>query len=158
MAGEAAQRLVAHQGAVQPPVQCVALEKIPAHAADNTATVGWLRAGGEARIDAAVSIELGELRRSTARSLGNELAGKGQVRGSGTLALTQDAVHFAQWATDRSLRIPRSSITRVDTARSHLGKRVGADLLRIAWSSEAGDDVVAFQVPDLGDWLLALRT
>jgi hypothetical protein len=109
--------------------------------------------GGEARI---ASLGVDPVRRSAARSLGVTSLGRGQVRGSGTLALTGDELIFLLAVPARETRIALGSITRVDTCRSHLGKSVGSKLLRITWNAETGEDSLALQVPDLDDWYAAL--
>ena len=97
------------------------------------------------------------LREDDANSFGVESAGPWQVRGNGTLALTGEELVFAQWVPDRVLRIPRSAIVQATTARSHLGKTVGKDLLKVIWAGElGGQDSVALWVRDLDGWLLAL--
>jgi hypothetical protein len=97
------------------------------------------------------------LREADANSFGVESAGVKQVRGNGSLALTEDELLFAQWAPNRVLRIPRSAIVHVTKTSSHLGKTVGRDLLKVVWSTELGQqDSVALWVRDLDGWLLAL--
>jgi hypothetical protein len=99
------------------------------------------------------------LREEDANSLGIESAGKWQVRGNGNLALTKRELLFAQWVPNRLTRIPRRAITDVTTARSHLGKRIGRDLLKVVWAGELGrEDSIALWVPDLDGWLAALRS
>jgi hypothetical protein len=56
------------------------------------------------------------------------------------------------WLPRRELAIRRSSITAVDTADSHLGKRIGRPLLRVAFD----DDVAAWWVRELDRWLATL--
>ena len=56
----------------------------------------------------------------------------------------------------RLFRIPRGAITNVDTTRSHAGKTMKDDLLRIAWTGPEGDDSIAFFVRDLDPWLTDL--
>ena len=76
--------------------------------------------------------------------------------GTGTLVLTDAEVAFAQWRPDRLVRIPRPAIAEVDTTRSHLGKTMNADLLRIRWTTPKATDTVAFFVRDLDPWLADL--
>ena len=98
------------------------------------------------------------LRKEDANSLGVESAGKWQVRGNGTLALTGRELLFAQWVPNRLVRIRRSAITEVTTARSHLGKWIGRELLKVVWTNDVGEaDSIALWVPDLDGWLEALR-
>jgi len=99
------------------------------------------------------------LREDDANSFGVESAGKWQVRGNGNLALTKHELLFAQWVPNRLVRIPRDSIVEVTTARSHLGKTVFRDLLKVTWTTELGtQDSIALWVKDLDGWLEALRS
>lgn len=109
--------------------------------------------GGEGRI-AGLGVE--PIRQGPARSLGITSKGKGQVRGSGTLALTEGELIFLQAVPATDTRIPLSSITLVDTCRSHLGKSVGSKLLRVTWTAGHGEDSIAMQVADLDAWYAAL--
>lgn len=98
------------------------------------------------------------LREGDANSFGVESAGAWQVRGNGNLALTKYELLFAQWVPNRLLRIPRSSIVEVTTTRSHLGKTLRRDLLKVVWTTELGsEDSIAFWVGDLDGWIEALR-
>ena len=100
---------------------------------------------------------LAPLRESDANSFGVESAGPWQVRGNGTLALTEEELLFAQWVPNRLLRIPRAAIVEVTTARAHLGKTMGRKLLKVAWANERGErDSIALWVRDLDGWLAAL--
>jgi hypothetical protein len=93
-----------------------------------------------------------------ANSFGVESGGPWQVRGNGNLALTEDELLFAQWVPDRLLRIPRRSIIEVSQTNSHLGKRIGRPLLRVAWTRDDGEeDSIAFWVKDLDRWLAELN-
>lgn len=97
------------------------------------------------------------LRESDANSFGVESGGVWQVRGNGSLALTKHELLFAQWVPNRLTRIPRSSIVEVTTVRSHLGKTVRRDLLKVVWTTELGArDSIALWAADLDDWLAAL--
>ncbi len=78
------------------------------------------------------------MREDDANSFGIESAGAWQVRGNGSLALTEHELLFAQWVPNRLLRIPRDSILEVTTARSHLGKWIARDLLKIVWTTDLG--------------------
>ena len=98
------------------------------------------------------------LREDDANSFGVESAGAWQVRGNGNLALTKHELLFAQWVPSRLLRIPRKSIVEVGSVKSHLGKTVGKDLLRVVWTTDLGtQDSIALWVKDLDGWIEALR-
>jgi len=112
---------------------------------------------GRAKALARLAEVPGPVRRSMAATcLGLESAGTGQVKGTGTLVLTNDEVAFAQWRPDRLIRVPRSAIAEVDTTRSYLGKTMNADMLRIRWTAEGNPDTVAFFVRELDPWLADL--
>jgi hypothetical protein len=98
------------------------------------------------------------LRSTAATSLGLESQESSQVRGTGTLVLTDTEVAFAQWQPDRLLRIPRAAITQVDTTRAHLGKVMKDDLLRVRWTNaDVGEgDTIAFYIRALDPWLADL--
>jgi len=97
------------------------------------------------------------LRESDANSFGIESAGVWQIRGNGNLGLTKQELLYAQWVPDRLLRIPRSSIVEVTTVRSHLGKTMRRDLLKVVWATDLGtQDSIALWVGDLDGWLEAL--
>lgn len=97
------------------------------------------------------------LRSTAATSLGLESQGTSQG-GTGTLVLTAAEVAFAQWQPDRLVRIPRPAITEVDTTRSHLGKTMKDEVLRIRWANaDAGaDDAIGFYIRDVDPWLTDL--
>ena len=79
------------------------------------------------------------------------------MRGSGNLALTEHELLFAQWLPNRLVRIPRTSIVEVSKARSHLGKTIFRDLLKVVWTTDLGtQDSIALWVRDLDGWLAAL--
>jgi hypothetical protein len=109
---------------------------------------------------AAALADLGPARRSVAATaMGVSGDGGPTLRGTGTLVLTDEEVAFAQWRPEHLLRIPRSSITKVDATREHLGKTMKTDLLRIAWRSpDAGGEerTVAFFVRPLEAWVAEL--
>ncbi|MFL6206034.1 MAG: hypothetical protein ACJ739_11850 [Acidimicrobiales bacterium] len=93
------------------------------------------------------------LRSSAATAFGQESEGQTPVRGTGTLVLTDVEVAFAQWQPDRLVRLPRASITEVDSTKTHLGKTMNDDLLRLRWSEDGSPDSIAFFVRDLDPWL-----
>jgi hypothetical protein len=115
--------------------------------------------GGRRRAEARLAEVPGEVRRTTAAtSVGLASLGPGQLRGTGTLVLTDGEVVFAQWRPDRLVRIDRPAILEVDTTRTHVGKTMKTDLLRIRWADAAtGDeDTIALFVRELDAWLTDL--
>jgi hypothetical protein len=94
-----------------------------------------------------------------ALTFGLQSRGVRQGRGNGALVLTADELAWFRFIPERSvLRIPRASITQVDTVKTHLGKTYGRDLLRVTFTNNGKPDAMAWYVPDLGAWLSALRS
>lgn len=113
-----------------------------------------------ARVEDEVRQELGdEVRRiETVGGLGLRSAGRGQIRGTGTLVLTADELLFRQWVPRRETRIPLAAVTEVGRERWWLGKTVGRQLLRVSWSADGGEeDAMAWQVPDLDGWIAEIE-
>ncbi len=96
-------------------------------------------------------------RRSAARSFGVTSRGRGQVRGSGLLALGEDALVFVQQVPTRQVRVPLTDIIAIDTPRSHLGKTSGVRLLKVGWRSEGVEDSIGIEVRDLDGWIAAIE-
>ncbi|WP_344771106.1 hypothetical protein [Aeromicrobium panaciterrae] len=87
-----------------------------------------------------------------ANFFGQASSGKNQVRGIGTLLLTQTELVFLQLVPVREARIPRSAITTTRTTRHFLGKTQGRDLLVVMWNANGIDDAAAFDVADIESW------
>lgn len=92
-----------------------------------------------------------------ALSFGLESKGVTQSRGNGALVLTANEVHWFQFAPEIDIRIPRASITKVDTVTTHLGKSLGKDVLYVAFTVDGKPDSMAWNVMDLNAWLTALK-
>ena len=93
-----------------------------------------------------------------ANSFGVDSRGAAQIRGNGVLAASDDEVMFLMWLPRRQLRIPRNLITGVQRVKSHLGKTVGRDLLKVSFTnSEGNPDSIAWHVDALEAWESALR-
>ena len=93
-----------------------------------------------------------------ARLVGVKSRGRGQMRGTGTLALTPGEIVFLMWVPRRELRIARAAIESVETGHGVAGKWTGAELLHVRWRSGDAVDEAAWEVKDLGAWLVALRS
>lgn len=93
---------------------------------------------------------------SNARLIGVQSRGLGQMRGTGTLALTSGELVFLMWVPRRELRIPRQAIESVATGHGVAGKRIGGKALHVRWRSSEGVDEAAWQVKNLDAWLEAL--
>jgi len=94
-----------------------------------------------------------------ANFFGQESRGKSQVRGNGTLVLTETELYFEQLLPRREFHIPISRMQAVDTPRSHLGKSVGRRLLRVVFRNDSGDlDSIAWYVRDVDNLVRALES
>ncbi|MBN2157513.1 MAG: hypothetical protein JW776_15815 [Candidatus Lokiarchaeota archaeon] len=88
---------------------------------------------------------------------GQESKGLGQVRGNGSLILTDSELYFEMWWPNRSLRIPRQIITKIETPKWHLKKTKGTPLLKVYFINNQGkQDSAAWIVPDLQNWVSIL--
>jgi hypothetical protein len=86
----------------------------------------------------------------TASFFGQESRGAGQMRGNGTLIVTDSEIIFQQWVTNREFRIPLRSIQSIENPTSFLGKSRFAPLLKISYLDDTGRvDSMAWQVRDL---------
>jgi hypothetical protein len=85
-----------------------------------------------------------------ANFFGQESRGVAQLRGNGTLVLTDSELYFELLIPRREFRIPLASIQAIETVSSHLGKTVGRPLLKVVFLNEAGqNDSIAWYVPDV---------
>lgn len=93
-----------------------------------------------------------------ANGFGVESAGPWQLRGTGTLALTEQRLWFSMLAVSRELEIPREAIREVDLCDSFLRKRVlGRKLLRVRYERGGTEDRAAWLVAEPEAWVEALR-
>jgi hypothetical protein len=89
---------------------------------------------------------------------GQESRGPMQLRGNGTLILTDSDLIFEQWVTNAEFRIPLRSIQSLENPKSFLGKSRFAPLLKVVYRSDQGTtDSMAWQVPDLSGWMQAIN-
>ena len=107
-----------------------------------------MRNANQARIDAVGPAELS----AQANFFGQASAGKAQIRGLGTLLLTEAELVFLQLMPSRDLRISRESITSARVTRHFLGKTQGRDLLVVTWEVNGMGDAAAFDTPDISAW------
>jgi hypothetical protein len=85
---------------------------------------------------------------------GQESRGAMQMRGNGTLILTDSELIFEMWVPDREFRIPLRSIQSLENPRWFLGKSRFARLLKVAYTDAQGStDAMAWQVADLAGWM-----
>lgn len=73
-----------------------------------------------------------------------------QMRGNGTLVITDSEVYFERWLPRAEYRIPRSAIESLETPSWYLGKSVFRPLLKINFRRDDGThDSMAWFVPDI---------
>lgn len=90
----------------------------------------------------------------TASFFGQESLGGRQLRGNGTLILTDSELVFELWVPDRAFHIPLQRIQMIESPRAFLGKSRGAPLLKVVYTNEQGaTDALAWQVIDLSGWM-----
>jgi hypothetical protein len=93
----------------------------------------------------------------SANFFGVESRGMAQIRGNGHLAASPSRILFIMWWPRRELTIPLDQVRAVERTKSHLGKTMGRELLRVRFTNAAGEpDSVAWLVRDLAAWESAL--
>ena len=89
---------------------------------------------------------------------GQESRGGTQMRGNGTLILTDSDLIFEMWVPNKEFRIPLRSIQSLENPSSFLGKSRFTPLLKVVYTTEQGTmDAMAWQVPDLSGWMRHLN-
>jgi hypothetical protein len=87
---------------------------------------------------------------SRASFFGQESHGVTQLRGNGTLVITDSELIFMKWVPKRDYIIPLRSITGIETPSSFLGKSRFTPLLKVVFTDENGkQDSMAWHVLDL---------
>jgi len=89
-----------------------------------------------------------------ANFFGQQSRGVAQMRGNGTLILTNSDLIFEMWLPNREYRVPIESIESLEKPRSFLGKSRFTPLLQVIYrDQEGGRDSMAWQVRDLSGWM-----
>jgi hypothetical protein len=83
--------------------------------------------------------------------------GSAQIRGNGVLVLTREALEFLLLAPRTRIVIPLTSITAIETPRSHLGKGSLKPLLQVHFEEKGTPLSVAWMVRDLERWRSKIR-
>lgn len=87
---------------------------------------------------------------TSASFFGQESRGAAQMRGNGTLIVTDSEIIFKQWVTNREFRIPLRAIQSIENPNSFLGKSRFTPLLKISFVDDTGKiDAMAWQVHEL---------
>jgi hypothetical protein len=93
-----------------------------------------------------------------ANFFGQESLGSAQVRGNGTLVLTDEGVYFKMWLPARTFHVRLSSVRATSIVKSHLGKTKFRPLLKVTFRNQKGkEDSVAWLVPEPKKWAAAIQ-
>jgi len=85
---------------------------------------------------------------------GQKSRGATQMRGIGSLILTDSDLVFEMWVPNTEFRVPLRSIQTLENPTWFLGKSRFTPLLMVVYTNEQGTtDAMAWQVPDLSDWM-----
>jgi hypothetical protein len=85
---------------------------------------------------------------------GQESRGVTQMRGNGTLILTDSDLIFEMWVPNKEFRIRLRSIQTIENPTSFLGKSRFTPLLKVLYTNDQGaPDSMAWQVRDLSGWM-----
>lgn len=85
-----------------------------------------------------------------ANCYGQESKGKMQMRGNGTLVLTDQELYFEYLVPRREFRIPLTAVQAIETPSSFLGKTNFRPLLKVVFINDGGQpDAMAWIVPDV---------
>lgn len=94
----------------------------------------------------------------TASFFGQESRGAAQMRGNGTLILTDTTLIFEMWMPNRTFTIPLQSIQTIENPTSFLGKTRFTPLLKVVYRNDQGaTDSMAWQVVDLNGWMAQIN-
>ena len=85
-----------------------------------------------------------------ANFFGQQSLGVTQVRGNGSLAVTEDELYFVRWVPRKEFVVPLRHIQSVEIAKGFLGKRqLGRLLVKVNFMNDAGEpDAMAWHVAD----------
>jgi hypothetical protein len=89
---------------------------------------------------------------------GQESRGVRQLRGNGTLVLTDSELYFEKWLPRHEHRITLDAIQAIETPSSYLGKTNFRPLLKVVFKDAAGNiDSMGWLVSDLEGTIRALE-
>ena len=96
---------------------------------------------------------------ASANTFGQESLRVRQLRGNGLLLLTETELYFGMFLPRKDFRIPINLITKIEIAKSHLGKTKFRDLLKVYFTNNTGkEDSIAWLVKDLESWIKTLKS
>ncbi len=81
---------------------------------------------------------------------GQESRGMAQLRGNGTLVISDSELYFRKWVPLTEYTIPLNRIESIESPKVYLGKSYGRPLLKINYRREDGQsDSMGWYVPDV---------
>ena len=84
---------------------------------------------------------------------GQKSAGRAQMRGSGSLLLTPDELHFLRWLPKKNIVILLDDIENIERVNSFLGKNKNRELLKVEFTNHQGDkDSAAWLLDNMHAW------
>ncbi|MFM7058063.1 MAG: hypothetical protein ACKO2P_14185 [Planctomycetota bacterium] len=87
-----------------------------------------------------------------ANFFGLQSLGGAQFRGNGLLVLTDQALVFQMLLPSRTFRIALTEVTGTSIVRSHCGKTIARNLLKVSFGSQGREDAMAWFVPEAEQW------
>lgn len=107
---------------------------------------------GEA-VEKRYSAEQVLLRDDKANCFGRALDGVLQIRGNGVLVLAAEELFFVRALPKAEFGVPLASISKMEITKSHLGKAVPYDLLKVHFDADGQDDSVAWYLSEPAAWI-----
>jgi hypothetical protein len=93
------------------------------------------------------------LREDKANCFGRQRDGVAQIRGNGVLVLATNELFFVRALPKAEFSVPLETIGKMEITKSHLGKAVPYDLLKVYFEAEEGEDSVAWWVEEPAAWI-----
>lgn len=93
------------------------------------------------------------LRDDKANCFGRTLDGVLQIRGNGVLVLVETELFFVRALPKAEFSVPLASISKMEITKSHLGKAVPYDLLKVHFDADGQGDSVAWYVGEPAEWI-----
>jgi hypothetical protein len=91
-----------------------------------------------------------------ANFFGLQSRGQKQIRGNAALVLTADTLWTCLGMPQREVKIPLIAVRNVTLAKSHCGKSVFVDLLRVEFDTSDGPEIAGWYVSDAEAWRQAI--
>ena len=118
---------------------------------------GWLQRKMLAKVEKKFAGRYIVMMALNANFFGQKSRGGRQIRGNGTLVLTETELWFGLALPDREISIPVNQIKTVDYKRSFLGRSVFRRLLYVEFYYQGRDESIAWYVNDPEKWKMAIE-